>query len=389
MQEIYKTNHVASKKLEIFISEPTTVRPDDSISDAIGRMVAKRLNEVFVQLDSRVGIITLRDVLRAGEVSDRKAATLAANPPALTPNDTVSKAAKTMSNLRVQSLPVLDQRGRLLGSVTSTALLRELSSSTARGQVISELMTPRPVTLDVSDSLDKARSIMVERDFDHLPVTRNGKLSGLITSLDVVTTIGSMDSAGRSSRLPEPSPKGSADVGGVLTGLPIISNPPDDSYEVLRSILDRQKTCSTIVSEGMIQGIVTLRDFVRLLAVESDARSQPIYVVGLPENDIESSQAEAKFRRSIEAFGNTFQGLQEARAVVKSSSLEKIRRRFEVQVLIRTSTQQFDFTEEGWSIADVFDKVAEKTKRLMTKPKNSPSHRRRLSREEIQTSKYS
>ncbi len=389
MQVTIRMADLALRSLGDLLSEPVMVQADDPVSEVVGRLVAKQVNEAFVQEETRVGVITLRSILRAGEIGNRRASTLAVTLPIVRSDDPISKAAKIMSNMRVRSLPVFDSNGKLKGSVSSTILLQQAAKSGPPGKPITEVMTPRPVTTEYSDSLDKARSIMVERDFDHLPVTRSGQLSGLVTSLDIVGVMGPAEKRGRVSKLPEPSSKGSIQVGGVLKIAPITCEPIDDSISVLRSILDQNRTCAVVVSKGKIEGIVTLRDYVRLLAVEPDSTGPPVYLVGLPENDFESSQAEGKFRKSVEALGLVYHGIDEARAIVKTRSPEKNRRRFELQVMIRTPDEQFDFTEEGWSIAEVFERVGEKMKRLMTKPKDSPSHHRRPSREEIESARYS
>ena len=134
---------------------------------------------------------------------------------------------------------------------------------------------------------------------------------------------------------------------------------------------------------------MTLRDYIRLLAVEPEPQGPPVYVVGLPEQDFESSQAEEKFRRAVESLSHVYSGIDEARAIVKTKFPDKNRRRFEVRVMIRSPSEQFDFTEEGWSVAEVFERVGEKMKRLITKPKDSPSHHRRPSRGEIESARYS
>ncbi len=103
----------------------------------------------------------------------------------------------------------------------------------------------------------------------------------------------------------------------------------------------------------------------------------PVQVLGLQKDDIESRKAELKFQRSLQAFGRIHRDILEARAVVKTSLLEKDRRRYEVQVFIKLPKEQFDFEEEGWSIEEVFEKIGEKIKRLMTKPRDKASHRRR------------
>jgi len=114
----------------------------------------------------------------------------------------------------------------------------------------------------------------------------------------------------------------------------------------------------------------------------------PIQVVGLPNNDIESRKAEQKFQKSIQALSLVHRDIVEARAVVKTSALEKNRKRYEVQVLIKLPKELFDFTEEGWSMEEVFEKIGVKIKRLMTKPRDKPSHRRHPSRMEMESSRF-
>lgn len=389
MQAIPRITDLASKPVAEFLSKPVIADPEDPVSEIIGRMVLQRINEVFVQEDSRTGVVTLRSILRAGEFADRKVSTLAVTPPVVSLSDTVSKIAKIMSNMRMRSLPVFDSNGKLKGSVSSSILLRQITESSGKGKPMSDIMTSKPLTVDFSDNLDKARSLMVQRDFDHLPVIRNGRLAGVVTSLDIVSVMGPTEKNGRTSKLAEPSSKGGVQVGGVISGTPVTSAAQDDSLTVLRNILDQDRTCSIVMGDGTVEGIATLRDYVRLLAVEPNITGPPIYVVGLPEHDFESSQAEAKFRRSVEALSHVYNGIDEARAVVKTTSLEKSRRRFEVQVMIRTPGEHFDFREEGWSVAEVFEKVGAKLKRLITKPKDSPAHQRRLSREEAGSARYS
>jgi len=114
----------------------------------------------------------------------------------------------------------------------------------------------------------------------------------------------------------------------------------------------------------------------------------PVQIVGLQKDDIESRKAELKFQKSLHAFGQIHRDIIEARAVVKTSLLEKDRRRYEVQVFIKLPKEQLDFEEEGWSIEEVFERIGEKIKRLMTKPRDKPSHRRHPSRMEMESARF-
>jgi CBS domain-containing protein/ribosome-associated translation inhibitor RaiA len=388
MQKFSPFTDLSSKPLEDFISEPVVVGAGDPISDIIATMVSKKLYEIFVQYDNGFGVVNLRSILRAGEVSNRKLSTVAVRSPATTPRDPVFKAAMVMSGLRVKSLPITDLHGKLKGGISSATILQELVKAGSSRSAVSEIMTSRPTTIDFSNDLDKARSLMVEKDFDHLPITRDGKLVGLITSMDLIEVNGPTDRTNRTSKLPEPSSIGSVKVGGVMRDEPVICEPTDDSLQVLRKIMEKQRTAAVVVAGGAVRGIVTLRDYVKLLAVQPEPVGQPVYVVGLPKHDYESALAESKFRRSIESLSHVYPEIDEARATVKTFSKEKERKHFEVHVLIRMPKHQVEFREEGWSIEEVFENIGSKIKRLMTKPRDSPSRRRFPARAETAAARF-
>ncbi len=106
-----------------------------------------------------------------------------------------------------------------------------------------------------------------------------------------------------------------------------------------------------------------------------------VYIVGLPTGDHETPLARSKFEKTVESLRKLYP-ITEARATVKVSSPLGERRRFEVQALIRMPRDQFEFSHEGWSLAETFDGLVLKLKRLRTKPKSKPSYRRYPSRAE-------
>jgi ribosome-associated translation inhibitor RaiA len=114
----------------------------------------------------------------------------------------------------------------------------------------------------------------------------------------------------------------------------------------------------------------------------------PVQIVGLQKDDLESRKAELKFQKSLQGLGQIHRDIVEARAIVKTSFLQKDRKRYEVQVFIKLPKEQIDFAEEGWSIEEVFEKIGEKIKRLMTKPRDKESHRRHPSRMETESARY-
>ena len=103
---------------------------------------------------------------------------------------------------------------------------------------------------------------------------------------------------------------------------------------------------------------------------------------------METRKAELKFTRSVESFSLVHPDIVEARAIVKTSLLEKERKRYEVRVLIRLSKEQVDLVDEAWSVEELFENIGLKLKRLMTKPRDKPAHHRHPSRGEMEEERF-
>lgn len=114
----------------------------------------------------------------------------------------------------------------------------------------------------------------------------------------------------------------------------------------------------------------------------------PVEVVGLPKDDVDTRKAEMKFRKSVESLAQIHNDISEARAIVKTSALQKDRKRYEVHVMIRLPREQFELSDEGWSLDEVFENIGAKMKRLRTKPRDKPSHNRHQSRGEMEQERF-
>lgn len=92
----------------------------------------------------------------------------------------------------------------------------------------------------------------------------------------------------------------------------------------------------------------------------------PYYIVGLPEEPIEATEARAKFERLSEELTKVYPFIEEIRAVVKSKKPAKEHARYEVSVEIYTPRERHSFAESGYNIAKVFDVMGPKMKRLLS-----------------------
>jgi len=99
-------------------------------------------------------------------------------------DETVLAAKKLMSEFKIGGIPVVDEKGLLIGIVTN----RDLRFEKNNGRLISEVMTSKNlVTVSVGTSLKQAEIILQDNKIEKLPVVDNDfKLVGLITFRDII-----------------------------------------------------------------------------------------------------------------------------------------------------------------------------------------------------------
>lgn len=132
--------------------------------------------------------------------------------PTLGTQDTVEDAIRLFAEARISGAPVVEGED-LVGIVTEGDLIfrdAEIKSPgfldilggivplgdwsqyreevlKSAGVTVGEVMTEEPVTVSPDDSLSDAATIMAEQRIKLLPVTREGKLHGALSRMDVLT----------------------------------------------------------------------------------------------------------------------------------------------------------------------------------------------------------
>lgn len=97
------------------------------------------------------------------------------------PTVTAGSAATMMKRRHIRHLPVVDGR-RLLGILSDRDLLTH-----ARGATCGEAMTPSPVTCSPGASVSRVAGLMLEHRIDSIPIVdESGRLVGLVTSTDLL-----------------------------------------------------------------------------------------------------------------------------------------------------------------------------------------------------------
>lgn len=98
---------------------------------------------------------------------------------------TVDHVRGIMERNRISALPVVDPDETPAGIVTATDLMGSLAPNTP----ISKVMTDRVLTVPEYDDVSTAARIMRNHHVHHVVVTNEGRISGIVSSFDLLRLV--------------------------------------------------------------------------------------------------------------------------------------------------------------------------------------------------------
>lgn len=112
----------------------------------------------------------------------------------VSPSDPIGKAREIMQKHRIRHLPVVDDRGQLVGLVTQTDLFAAMDSFLRdkedrvpiRQFPVEDIMVTEIATVEETASLRQAAMFIEQHRIGCLPVLRDDRLVGIITDTDFV-----------------------------------------------------------------------------------------------------------------------------------------------------------------------------------------------------------
>lgn len=108
----------------------------------------------------------------------------------ISPDASVEAAAKKMRDNHISSL-LVEEAGNYIGVLTETDVVKKV---VAEGKdlfktKVKMVMTSSIISMDFSRPLIEAYESMAAKQFRHLPVTKDGKIIGLVSAKDLMAYI--------------------------------------------------------------------------------------------------------------------------------------------------------------------------------------------------------
>jgi predicted transcriptional regulator len=128
----------------------------------------------------------------------------------LSPEMDLRAAAATLAEHQISGAPVCSQEGRLVGTLSATDLVERQATSEGPAHV-GDVMTPAVVSIGAGDSVQRAIEAMAFEGVHRLIVVEEGRLVGIVTSMDVLRELAGYSRA--DDRVIAVAPPGDAPTG--------------------------------------------------------------------------------------------------------------------------------------------------------------------------------
>lgn len=306
---------------------------NEPVSSAIGKIIKGEPCIIITRNNQYIGIFDDLDVNEVIDTSKEKLGTVCEKAPVLNENMDTRDAIHTFLNGRYKALPVKSKEGWKLAH--RNKFLKYLLKQNLLPKVkLGEIMNVPLHTVDINDTVGKAKEIMRKNHIRRVVITKDGKLAGVVAMRDLLII-----SESKKDRAPFVKDKISSDRQPVhdymnteVISLPLMSN-ISDAVQLLQD----KDISSVIITEGARPvGIVSVRDLFEIAAAQK--REEPIYISGMDRSDEEYlPEIKSTIEKAMEKLGN-FSNIEYIAVHYKKIRYKGLRSRYEVKIRAKGDT---------------------------------------------------
>jgi len=358
---------IQSTKIKNLISKPTIIEPTETLSSVINKITRNKAYDVFCINGKSTLSTNILSLLNAKNITSMKVEPYLSTVPYVTPNDSIQKVSHIMTHYRTREVPVVS-KNKIIGVVRAKQILKLLSSKDNKWIKANLIYTQNPITITADESLSSAKRIMINKKIDHLPVINKDKIKQVLTSSHLIEAIIPKESLGRFSRGANRVHKLESRIGNIgSTRIPQCS-PNDNLNKILKLMLKTDTTCCLVNLWDNLQGIITFRDILGLLASKIETQI-PLFIVGIPEDQRDANLISSKFKKTLKRLQQSYSEIHEARVSIKKQrSGGKKEGKFDVTIMISTSHHSpLIYKSVGFDLSEVLEDLSQKLLRNLSK----------------------
>lgn len=254
--------------IDIATKEVFTITPDTPISKAIGIMDNNNFhNLIILDENNEIYMVTIHDLLLASSVNET-VENLMFKPHCITQNTPVMDAVCEIIESGQRAAPIVDEDGKLVGIITDYDIMKRSGTSELLKDVkITKIMTRSPITIDKTDSIGKARSLMRKYNIGRLIVLDNeGNPVGMVTEEDILRKIYKPKKKMTVGEFAGEKVPRMAQPVSIIMNTPLITAEIDSSVADVARLMEKHDIRGVpITKKGTLRGIVTRIDIMKYI----------------------------------------------------------------------------------------------------------------------------
>jgi CBS domain-containing protein len=177
-----------------------SIESDAPVEKAAKTMLKRGISSLPVLSDGKLaGIVTKTDIVKTlADCEESLEEIMKTSVTTVSPNDRIVHARRLMLDKKIGRVVAVDD-GSIVGILTGGGAARALyafkqatdkgHASRIRNLIVKEAMTPKVITLDIKAKVKDAIKIMKKNRFSGIPLTREGKLAGMVTKTDMLKIV--------------------------------------------------------------------------------------------------------------------------------------------------------------------------------------------------------
>jgi CBS domain-containing protein len=373
---------------KIMNKNPVTAENDKSLGSIKDTMEEKELRAIPV-VDSNgglEGVIGYRDLIRFIQFNPErtKLGKVMHQPPEFDTGESLVE----LCDLRINSgrkLLVHTSGDKLEGVIGDQEFLEAFKDTEELGSLnTKDIHTQELINVFEQDSLEEARHTMLDSNISRLPVLdKNGKLTGIIHSTDLLNTMVSRQSPDAGGTSGGRSGSNEVNIAGgnekeTMSKIPVSELMRRNFYtsdehfrgdKAVQNMIENDIHEIIFMEDGYPQSIVTAKDFIEFIAELAPGNTVLVTITGLDVSE-EKAAVHNKIRTQLQgSLGRKLERPQELKLVVKKADKDGKKHRYDIDLRLDSEYGLIKIDEEGWELLDVVDEALSELNTVVRKKK--------------------
>ncbi len=359
-----------------------------TINTKLGEILNKMKEEnqwvVPVTKDKKlIAMLTDKDLLKRRVSLETRVLSVASPTISLVENDDFGKVVAKFYTSKSRAIPLINSSRELTGLITRESVLKYLlDSKQIPENKAREFMSSPPITLDISESVARARWEMIKNNVTRLPLLAEKKLEGIVTSRDIVNILYSVGDKKKESILTEEERIMAMPIKEIMVSPVITANGNESLIKVTEKILKSKISGLPILEGDYVAGVLSGIDIISSL--------QSKYQLTLPleaklTSDLKKEEIKAEIDGVLERYLSKLDKLTDIinfRVSFKEEANSQDKTIYKVTVNATTKIGNFIANETDWDPIVAVKKAVEKVEERLIRKLKRIENKKGFKREE-------